>query len=84
MYSDDSDSDLEGKVRARKVDSGGNPWVLGGTSNVLDQRVPPPRARFRKAIDGGDGSLPGSKFEPGVIPQVRGGLQGLCPLAIKT
>ena len=60
---------MEEKTRARKLDKKGNPWVLGGTA-LLDARVPPPRVRYRKPA-ARDDSLPGSKFPPGTIPQVR-------------
>ena len=68
QYSDDEVSDEEEKIRARKLDAGGNPWVLGGTSNLAG-RVPPPRVRYRKEKVV-DMSLPGSKHPAGTIPQV--------------
>jgi hypothetical protein len=72
MYSSDEEDEAvsRAKVADRRTDAGGNPWVIGGTSDLLEQRVPPPRARFRKAAVA-DTALPGSKVPPGVIPKVR-------------
>ena len=70
-------SDEEEKIRARKLDGSGNPWVLGGTSNLAG-RVPAERVRYRKA-KAVDTSLPGSKFPAGTIPQVRGLGHSVCP-----
>jgi hypothetical protein len=66
MSTSDGDDD---DVRSRKTDKGGNPWVIGGTA-PLEARVPPTRTRYRKAV-AVDDALPGSKYPPGVIPQVR-------------